>query len=185
MTRTKSLAFTALFVALVAIGAFIRIPTPLVPITLQFAFCLAAAQTIGVKGGNAVAIYLLMGLIGLPVFTEGGGFTYVLKPSFGYLIGMVTGTYICGLIVKYKGDKILFRLLGSFAALVIVDSFGATYMYLLYRYYLGETVGTWEFLVSAVAIFLPTDVLWACLSATLGYKLRKHTFTLPTNPTNR
>ena len=139
MSRTKSLVLTALFVALVAIGAFIRIPTPLVPITLQFACCLAAAQILGVKGGNSVLIYLVMGLIGLPVFTEGGGFTYVLKPSFGYLIGMVTGTYMCGLIVKLKGDRIIFRLLGSFVALVIVDLFGATYMYLIYRYAYGHT----------------------------------------------
>ena len=72
MSRTKSLVLTALFVALIAIGAFIRIPTPLVPITLQFACCLAAAQILGVKGGNSVLIYVVMGLIGLPVFTEGG-----------------------------------------------------------------------------------------------------------------
>ena len=61
MSRTKSLVLTALFVALVAIGAFIRIPTPLVPITLQFACCLAAAQILGVKGGNSVLIYVVMG----------------------------------------------------------------------------------------------------------------------------
>lgn len=175
MSRTKTLVLTALFVALVAIGAFIRIPTPLVPITLQFACCLAAAQILGVKGGNSVLIYVVMGLIGLPVFTEGGGFTYVLKPSFGYLIGMVTGTYMCGLIVKLKGDKIAFRLLGSFVALVIVDLFGATYMYLIYRYYLHTVIPIGELAVSAVALFLPTDILWCCLTAPAGYKISKFT----------
>ena len=175
MSRTKSLVLTALFVALVAIGAFIRIPTPLVPITLQFACCLAAAQILGVKGGNSVLIYVVMGLIGLPVFTEGGGFTYVLKPSFGYLIGMVTGTYMCGLIVKLKGDKIVFRLLGSFVALFIVDLFGATYMYLIYRYYMHTVIPISELAVSAVALFLPTDILWCCLTALAGYKISKFT----------
>ena len=77
--RTKNLVLIALFAALVAIGAFIKIPMPLVPITLQFAFCLLAGEVLGVKGGTAVLIYVIMGLIGLPVFTEGGGFMYVLS----------------------------------------------------------------------------------------------------------
>ena len=103
---TRDLVFTALFTALVAIGAFIRIPAPIVPITLQFAFCLLAGLLLGaVRGGLAVTIYIVMGLIGIPVFTEGGGIFYVLKPSFGYLIGMAIGTFTCGFIAR-SGKKL-------------------------------------------------------------------------------
>lgn len=170
MSRTKNLVLIALFAALVAIGAFIRIPMPLVPITLQFAFCLLAGEMLGVKGGTAVLIYVIMGLIGLPVFTEGGGFMYVLKPSFGYLLGMVTGTYLCGFISAIKPKNYLVRLLGAFAALLAVDVMGAAYMYVIYNYYLNITLPVSQLMISAVAVFLPTDVTWCVLVSLIAYK---------------
>lgn len=168
--RTKNLVLIALFAALVAIGAFIKIPMPLVPITLQFAFCLLAGEVLGVKGGTAVLIYVIMGLIGLPVFTEGGGFMYVLKPSFGYLIGMVTGTYLCGFINEIKPKNYWVRLLGAFAALLAVDVMGAAYMYVIYNYYLNITLPVSRLMISAVAVFLPTDVTWCVLVSLIAYK---------------
>lgn len=168
--RTKNLVLIALFAALVAIGAFIKIPMPLVPITLQFAFCLLAGEVLGVKGGAAVLIYVIMGLIGLPVFTEGGGFMYVLKPSFGYLLGMVTGTYLCGFISEIKPKNYWVRLLGAFAALLAVDVMGAAYMYVIYNYYLNITLPVSRLMISAVAVFLPTDVTWCVLVSLVAYK---------------
>ena len=65
--------------------SFIRIPVPLVPFTLQITFTTLAGLLLGSKkGAISVAVYVLMGLIGIPVFTQGGGFSYVLKPSFGF-----------------------------------------------------------------------------------------------------
>ena len=170
MSRTKNLVLIALFAALVAIGAFIRIPMPLVPITLQFAFCLLAGEMLGVKGGTAVLIYVIMGLIGLPVFTEGGGIMYVLKPSFGYLIGMFTGTYLCGFISTLKPKNYWLKLIGALAAMLVVDAIGAAYMYVIYNYYLNITLPVKELMVSAVAVFLPTDVTWCVLVSLIAYK---------------
>ena len=80
---TRDLILCALFTALSAIGAFIRIPVPLVPFTLQITFTTLAGLLLGSKkGAISVAVYVLMGLIGIPVFTQGGGFSYVLKPMF-------------------------------------------------------------------------------------------------------
>lgn len=82
---TRDLILCALFTALSAIGAFIRIPVPLVPFTLQITFTTLAGLLLGSKkGAISIAVYVLMGLIGIPVFTQGGGFSYVLKPSFGF-----------------------------------------------------------------------------------------------------
>ena len=173
VTRTKDAVLTALFAALIAAGAFIRIPTPLVPVTLQFAFTLLAAQTLGAKAGNAVAVYVLMGLIGLPVFTEGGGIMYVLKPSFGYLIGMVAGTYICGFIAERHNGKLLFRILASLAALVTVDLLGVSYMYLIMKYYLQIRISLSAVIISGALIFLPTDLTWSALTAFFAFKLKK------------
>lgn len=170
---TRNLVLTALFTALVAIGAFIKIPTLIVPITLQFAFCLLAGLLLGAKyGGLAVTVYLVMGLIGIPVFTEGGGIFYVLKPSFGYLIGMAVGTFVCGLIGR-SGKKLSYwrMVAGAVAAMLIVDTLGVVYMYLMYNYYLGTAMTFVRALYAGMAVFLPTDIMWCFLMSLVAYKL--------------
>ncbi|MEG1529273.1 MAG: biotin transporter BioY, partial [Clostridia bacterium] len=85
---------------------YIKIPTPLVPVTLQFAFCLLAGLLLG--GGNGAAcvlIYILMGLVGIPVFVAGGGIFYVLQPSFGYMIGFVFGSYAAGKLIRVRSKN--------------------------------------------------------------------------------
>ena len=81
---TKDIALMGVFIALIIVGGFIKIPTPLVPVTMQFFFCLLSGLLLGgIKGSLCVIIYVFMGLIGIPVFTAGGGFSYVLYPTFG------------------------------------------------------------------------------------------------------
>lgn len=84
MTKTRSLVYCALFTALIAVGAFIKIPIPVVPFTLQYLFTMLAGILLG---SLSVLAYMILGLIGLPIFSEGGGIGYVFKPSFGYIIG--------------------------------------------------------------------------------------------------
>ncbi len=84
--KTKDLVLIALFAALTAIGGFLNIPTPTVPFSLQFLFCAYAGVLLGWKKGMiSQALYLAVGLSGLPVFAKGGGIGYVLQPSFGFL----------------------------------------------------------------------------------------------------
>ena len=88
MTKTRSLVYCALFTALIAVGAFIKIPIPVVPFTLQYLFTMLAGILLGSRLGSlSVLAYMILGLIGLPIFSEGGGIGYVFKPSFGYIIG--------------------------------------------------------------------------------------------------
>ena len=69
----------AMFVALVAAGAFIRIPVGTDVYTLQFLFTLLAGLLLGPRlGATAVATYILLGLVGVPIFASGGGPGYVL-----------------------------------------------------------------------------------------------------------
>ena len=88
--RPRVAVLAALFAALTAVGAQIRIPFPLVPLTLQTPFVLAAGLVLGPRGGMwAMGLYLLMGLFGLPVFAGAGGPQVVLLPTFGFLLGFV------------------------------------------------------------------------------------------------
>lgn len=88
--RTQLMVTASLFAVLTGIGAQIRIPFPLVPMTLQVFFVLLSGILLGPKGGVlSQALYLLMGLLGLPVFANGGGLQTILDPTFGFLVGFI------------------------------------------------------------------------------------------------
>ena len=94
---TKELIVSTLFVALITIGTFIRIPIGNDYFTLQFLFTLLAGLVLGANlGGTAVLVYVFLGLAGVPVFASGGGFGYILQPTFGYLIGFIIQAWFCG-----------------------------------------------------------------------------------------
>lgn len=88
--NVRNLSLMALFAALTAVGAFITIPVPPVPFSLQIFFAILAGALLGSRqGAMSIVIYLLLGLCGLPVFTKGAGLSYLLQPTFGYLLGFV------------------------------------------------------------------------------------------------
>ena len=77
---TRNMVLAALFAALTAIGAFLQIPTGTVPITLQFLFTALAGLLLGWKwGAISQLLYVGIGLLGLPAFTQGGG-TFICSP---------------------------------------------------------------------------------------------------------
>jgi biotin transport system substrate-specific component len=116
MNNRKTI-ITALFSALIIVGAYIRFPLPPVPITLQTMFVLIAAMLGGRKIGTfSTAIYLLLGAIGLPVFTSGGGIGILLGPTGGYLIALLPAAYIVGIgsDIGYKAGTKRSYALGCF-----------------------------------------------------------------------
>ena len=171
--RTSNLVLCALFVALIAVGAFIRIPIPVVPFTLQFLFTMLAGLLLGGKLGIAsVGVYIAMGLAGLPLFAEGGGITYVLKPSFGYIIGFAVAAYVTGVIANRSANPGYKRLLAAnFIGLGIVYLFGMVYYYLMSNFYLGTPIGLWPLFLYCFILAVPGDILLCILGAVLGKRL--------------
>ena len=80
-----------------ALSARISVPVMPVPVTLQTLAVAVLAAGFGWRIGVAiVALYLIQGLAGLPVFATGGGIDYLLRPSFGFLVGYLPMAYIIG-----------------------------------------------------------------------------------------
>ncbi len=106
-SKTLTMSRCALFTALVAISAYIQIPVPFMDyFTLQFFFVLLAGMILGKKqGAISVGLYVLIGLLGVPVFAAGGGIGYIFKPSFGYLLGFIVTSYAVGYTIKKNKCK--------------------------------------------------------------------------------
>lgn len=176
LRRTARLATIAVFVALIAVGAFIKVPIGIVPVSLQCAFCILCALTLGPWDSlAAVAVYIAMGLIGIPVFTAGGGFSYVLQPTFGYIAGYLLALPIGGIIARGLRSDAPIRLwrllLGAFAALAIVYTFGVMYMFLMLNYYVGSEMAIGKAWLTGCAVFLPTDITWCVVGALIARRL--------------
>ena len=89
----------ALFAALMAAGAYIRVPIGPVPIVLSTMFVIMAGAVLGPAAGSiATAVHLIMGAVGIPVFAGGSGPAVFAGPTGGYLIAYIPATFICGLI---------------------------------------------------------------------------------------
>lgn len=159
--KIRKMTYCSFFTVLIIIGAFIKIPIPFVPMTLQYLFTMLAGLILGpYLGSISVLLYIFMGLIGLPVFTQGGGLTYVFQPTFGYIIGFVFGTFITGFIAYQKQQPSYLRLFfANILGMSVVYLCGYLYYYLISMFYLNEPVELSVLFVHCVLIVLPGDII--------------------------
>jgi biotin transport system substrate-specific component len=160
--KTSILIQAALFAALTAIGAFITIPLPYVPITLQLLFCLMSGIILGSKFGMlSQLLYVGLGLLGLPIFAGGqGGFSTILTPSFGYLIGFIFAPLVVGKIHSILGKSNFLTVLFSCSVgVIVVYIFGVPYLYLILKFYVNKPMDIIWVLKNGFLIFLIGDFL--------------------------
>lgn len=172
VTKTRAMVLTAMFTALIAAGAYIRIPVPVCPFTLQFLFTTLAGLVLGKnRGAAATGLYVLLGLAGLPVFTGGGGVGYVLQPTFGYLIGFIAGSYLTGHIA-YNGEPTSKRLLAAcFVGLAVVYACGMVYYHFISGVYLHAPISIRDLFLYCFVLAVPGDIALCILSAALAKRL--------------
>ena len=173
-TRTRDLILCALFTTLIAVGAFIRIPVPVVPFTLQFLFTCLAGSLLGSKRGLiSVLVYIALGLIGLPIFAEGGGLWYVMKPTFGYLAGFAAGTFVTGKLTE-RMDHLNLKgiLIANFTGLAVVYACGMAWCYVISNFVLGVALGVWPLFLYCFLLAVPGDICLCVLAAGLTRRLR-------------
>lgn len=171
-TKVKEMVLISLFVALIAVGAFIRIPVPVCPFTLQFLFTTLAGLLLGAKNGAiASGVYVILGLIGVPIFTEGGGISYIFQPTFGYLLGFILGTYATGKIAHSGQPTVKRMLVANFTGMAIVYVLGIVYFWIIKDFYLGTPIGFKTLMLYCCILVAPGDIFICILSAILGKQL--------------
>ena len=162
MTATRNLTLCALFAALIAVGTHIRIPAPLLPLTLQTLFVILAGLVLGRKyGAVSVCVYVLAGVIGLPVFTGS-----VMSPSFGYVLGFIAGSWTAGYVAEKFKPCFWTWFAGGVAATMVIYLIGIPYYYVMSKYHLGNELGARTLLVSFFLMPLP-GALIKCVAAGL------------------
>ena len=162
------LAECSLFVVLMVVSAFIRIPFPLVPLSFQTVVAVSAGLLLGPWWGAAsVAIYVFIGLLGLPVFTNGGGFSYVLNLTFGYVLGFIFAAFVAGLVrggaLKNLPRLIIAAVCGFLANYLI----GVPYFAMIWHFYMmnGELLNA---LIVNNLFYMPKDLVLCILAAFLS-----------------
>ena len=154
--KIKDMCLCALFAILIGIGAFIKVPISIVPITLQTLFVILASLILRQKAMYSVLLYVYMGLLGLPVFTSGGGISYVLIPSFGYLIGFIISSWFVG---RYHNTDHISVFLRSCIGLVIIYIIGMLYFIFIQYVYYGQVFSFGWIFTSLCLVYLPGDLL--------------------------
>lgn len=152
----------SLFAILTAVGAFVRVPFPVVPLSLQTFMVLLSGLVLGSRyGALSQVIYLMLGLLGIPVFTGGGGIHYIFHPTFGFLGGFVAGAWLAGFSFPWwintntMGNYIARALLAT-AAIYLC---GVLYLYLNLNFLAGKTIALVQVFKIGMVPFIPGDIL--------------------------
>ncbi|MDR3270382.1 MAG: biotin transporter BioY [Peptococcaceae bacterium] len=167
----RKFVYAAMFAALTAIGAYIVIPFQPVPITLQNLFTFLAAVLLGGKwGALSQLIYVLLGIIGLPVFAGGkAGLGTLFGPTGGYIIGFVIGAYVLGKIAELRRRKgTLWILLAIVAGEIVIYTVGTLWLSFVSHISLSKA------LLLGVVPFIIGDLLKILITLYLAPRLSKY-----------
>ncbi len=164
-----------MFTALTVISAYIKIPLQIIPISLQTTVVILSGALLGSRmGALSQILYLTLGLIGLPVFTQGGGISYVLKPSFGYIIGYIFASYVIGRVIEWqKNTKLSTLLTANLCGLLAIYLVGVPYMYGLMNYVIATPITLVQAVYTGFLVFLPKDLLVVFIVAFISQKILK------------
>lgn len=170
---TKELVLTALFAALSAVGAFMKIPLPIAPFSFQpFFVCMAGSLLGSQLGALSQVLYVFIGLIGIPIFTYGGGPGYVIQPTFGYLIGFMVAAYAIGRIIERSPQKNFKAFMtANLVGLMIAYSVGVPYLYISLNYFVGKAVSVAYVIKYGFFIFLLWDIIKVCIVSIVAVRV--------------
>ncbi len=174
MNKRQYLVLSSLMLCLIILGAFIKIPTPYVPLTLQVMFVNLIALILPRRYSLlTTGSYLILGIMGLPIFAKGGGVSYILNPTFGYIIGFVIASFLSSLFLDSFGrNSIKNYTIATVINLFIIYILGLSYIYLILNIYMGNTMGIVKIISIGFTPFILGDMLTCSVSVVVADKLR-------------
>ena len=174
--RTLDMAYIALFAVLMAVCAWITVPLPkpLVQFTLQtFAMFMALTTLGGRRGLYAMVVYLLLGAVGVPVFSGfRGGLGVLLDTTGGYIIGFAAAALVYWLLTAKLGDSLPVKIAACVLGLAVCYAFGTAWFLVLYARTTGP-IGVTTALSWCVLPYIVPDLLKLALAVVLSGRIKK------------
>ena len=169
--NVKTISMAGLMAAVICILGPLSIPLPFspVPISLTNFVIYFTIYIVGMKlGVVSYFIYLLIGLVGLPVFSGfSSGPVKLFGPTGGYLIGFIFMALICGIVIEKFENRYLFRFIGMVVGTVVCYAFGTAWL----AYQAGMSFSA--ALAAGVIPFIPGDLVKIVLALIFGTQIRK------------
>ena len=168
LEKLRRMVLACLMAALAAVGAYLHVPLGPVPVTLTGLFVLLAGLLLGSRQGLAsMGLYLLVGLIGLPVFAGGrGGVGHLLGPTGGYLAGFCLAAWVTGLVAERTRGRLAGQALAVVAGSLSVYAVGLPWLKAVAHLSWPQT------LFAGMAPFLPGDAAKALAALALARAIR-------------
>lgn len=169
----RDITMVALFAALAVVAAMlVRFAGSIVPFSLMPFVVMLAGGILGARlGALSVVVYILLGLIGVPVFATPpfGGPAYVLQPTFGFLPGFILCAYVTGTLLKNREQgsfaRYLFSMVAGIFAYYLI---GLPYLYIILNFYIGNAVSVSKVLAIGFTPFIIFDLVKAIAAASLA-----------------
>jgi biotin transport system substrate-specific component len=152
--------------------------------SLEFRCQIGAVLLVSCLGGRTTGsltqfIYVLLGLFGLKVFSDGGGIEYLQKPNFGYLLAFIPGAWVCGQLAFKKSAAQLEHLgFSCLCGLITIHVFGIIYL-ILFQLINWHRLGEFKLLEWVIYYSINpfiSQVLLACAAASIAFLTRKIMF---------
>ena len=171
--KTRDMILVAFFSALIAICAQITVPAA-VPFTLQTLAVFLAGSILGLKKGTAsILIYIMLGIAGIPVFSNfSGGAAVLLGPTGGYIIGFIAIAVISGFVKDKFGSKLWITAVGMTIGLLVCYIFGTMWFVIMYNNTKGG-MSIMKAIHICVIPFLLFDAIKIAVATILSNRLNK------------
>ncbi|KUO74157.1 MAG: biotin biosynthesis protein BioY [Clostridia bacterium BRH_c25] len=168
----RDLCYISLFATLISVSGYIYIPLPFstVPVTAQTLAVMLAGSLLPVGHAAAsVLIFLLMGAIGLPVFSGGAaGLGIIIGKTGGYLIGFLAGAVFISALKGKRTDFLRLLTVNAVGGILLVYAFGVFWL----NYITG--LGISQAIVLGALPFIPGDIVKIIVAALVTLRLKKH-----------
>ncbi len=167
-----SVVYIAIAVAVTVICSWIRVPFT-IPFTLQTFAVLTFTALIGMKRNLiAVAVYILLGIIGVPVFAGfSGGIGVVKGPTFGFIVGLLISVPVQGVISKPFGERTAGMVASMIAAMAVIYLCGSVWYAVFYS--ADTEIGLKGALMTCVVPFLLPDAVKTALAVFVAKRAKK------------
>lgn len=169
--KTRDMTYIALMAVLISVCSWLSVPS-VIPFTMQTFGVFAALLLLGGKRGSiAVLLYILMGAVGLPVFSNfTGGVGKLMGPSGGYIFGFLLTALCYWVMTALLGDRLWIKILALTAGLVLCYAFGTLWFVEVYSR--SEPIGIMSALSMCVFPFMVPDAIKMALALAVEKLLR-------------